>query len=55
MNGFTINNFPDYVTVDMYVVANVCDHELWFYGAYKTEERALEVADWLGDTAVVLH
>ncbi len=34
--------------VSGYIVASVCDCELWFYGAYESEERAKEVAKEIG-------
>lgn len=35
-----------------WVVARYIDDELWFWGAYRTEERAQEVADEIGGITV---
>ena len=40
-----IYNTPTYATEYGYIVARACDGDLWFYGAYETEDRAKEVAN----------
>ena len=42
--NITINNLPNYAKDYDFIVARNCDGELWFYGAYKTVEKAVEVA-----------
>lgn len=42
--NITINNLPNYAKDYDFIVARKCDGELWFYGAYKTVERAVKVA-----------
>ena len=37
-----------------YVVARVDDTELWYYGTYETQERAVEVAKYLGNGIIVI-
>ena len=39
-----IMNLPDYADDHNYIVAKYVDGNLWFYGAYDTAQRALEVA-----------
>ena len=43
-----INNLPDYYTGYPYTVARLCEGEYWFYGSYRTAERAYEVAEAVG-------
>lgn len=38
-------NVPDYADTHDYLVVKYVDGELWFYGAYDAEERAIEVAE----------
>jgi uncharacterized protein YutD len=40
MNGYKINNLPEYANEYKYIVARWCDDELWFYGAWNDEEKA---------------
>lgn len=40
-----INNLPDYYTGYPYTVARLYEGEYWFYGSYRTAERAYEVAE----------
>ena len=47
-----INNLPDYAINHDYIVVRAVNGELWFYGAYDTEERAYEVAE-IEDGAVL--
>ena len=49
INGLNKNNFDETVK---WVVARYVDDELWFWGTYRTEERAREVADEIGGIAV---
>ena len=44
MNGYKINNLPDYAKGYKYIVARWCEDELWFYSAHDTEEKAIKVA-----------
>lgn len=39
-----IMNMPAYADEYRYIVARECDGDLWFYGAYETEDRAYGVA-----------
>ena len=43
-NKMKINNMPEYANEYKYIVATVWNSELWFYGAYETKEKALDVA-----------
>lgn len=48
MDIMRINNVPDYADEYNYIVARICDRELWFYGAYDdkaTADRAAEEVD----------
>lgn len=47
-----IQNVPEYAKEDGYIVARLVDAELWFYGCYDTEERAIEVARQLENGVV---
>ena len=40
-----INNMPEYANDYKYIVARICDHELWFYGAYDDEATAKTAVD----------
>lgn len=40
----TINNIPAYAAKHAYIVARKVNGEYWFYGAYDTFNRAMEVA-----------
>lgn len=37
-----VHNKPN--TCRKYIVANVCNSELWFYGSFDNKDRAFEVA-----------
>ena len=37
-----VNNLPN--EIDKYIVARVCDGELWFWGTFDSETRAKKVA-----------
>ena len=39
-----VQNVPDYAFKYDWMVARFADGESWFYGAYPTKERAVEVA-----------
>ena len=41
-----VYNLPS-IRLDEYVVARECDGKLWYYGTYKTRQKAEEVADEL--------
>jgi hypothetical protein len=49
MFSVKINNITEndntYYAIYPYIVATVVDNELWFYGAYKTEENAKKALD----------
>lgn len=49
INGLNKNSLSENAC---WVVARYIDDELWFWGAYHTEERAWEVADEVGGIAV---
>ena len=49
INGLNKNNFDETVK---WIVARYVDDELWFWGAYRTEERAQEVADEVDGIAI---
>lgn len=38
-----IHNMPE--DHDKYIVARVCDNELWFWGSFETETDAKKVAE----------
>ena len=50
----TVKSVPDYVEANDYIVARSVNGELWFYGAYKTKNKAAEVMEELGN-AVIIH
>lgn len=39
-----INNMPTYAQDYSFMVATECNGELWFYGAYADETKAIQVA-----------
>ena len=43
-----INNMPSYAYEHKFIVANVVEAKLWFFGAYDDRNRANEVAMTLG-------
>lgn len=48
MKNFTkIHNLPSIPPDFKYIVARRFDDKLWYYGAYKTRQKAKEVADEL--------
>lgn len=47
----TINNLPDYFTEYPFLVARRVDGDWWFWGSYKTRERAANAA-WDNDGEV---
>lgn len=47
-----INNLPNYAYEYPFIVVRVCDGEFWFWGAYKTNHRAFEVASEIDGTVV---
>ncbi len=49
INGLNKNSLSENAH---WVVARYIDDELWFWGTYRTEERAQEVADEVGGIAV---
>lgn len=48
-----INNLPDYAKDYDYIVARICDNEFWFWGAYKTFNKAQNVADEINGIVVI--
>lgn len=46
-----IKNLPKDITHN-YIVARFCDDDAWFWGAYPTKEKAIEVARELGEAMV---
>lgn len=38
-----VNNLPD--EIEKYIVARVCDGEMWFWGTYGSENRAKKAAN----------
>ena len=47
-----INNLPEYAIYYNYIVASVCDSNLWFYGAWDDEDKAYEVAEVIGGVVI---
>jgi hypothetical protein len=47
-----INNIPDYAGNFTYIVARLCENELWFWGAWNDEEVAYKVAAEIGGLVV---
>ena len=47
-----INNLPEYAIDHNYIVASVCDSNLWFYGAGDSEDKAYEVAEMIGGVVI---
>ena len=43
-----IKNLPTYAEQYSYVVATMVDHELWFWGAYRTLPEAVKAAQQAG-------
>jgi hypothetical protein len=54
MNGYKINNMPNNINTNAYVVCTRVDDELWFYGAYSTYEQAEKVAE-MDDDFTIIH
>ena len=54
MNGYKINNLPEGITSNLYVVCTMVDDELWYYGAYSTLAKAEEVAE-MDDSFTIIH
>lgn len=46
--GFGITNAPEAIT-EPYIVTRWCEGKLWYYGQYPSEEKAAEVAEFLGN------
>ena len=47
-----IKNLPEYAIHHNYIVASVCDSNLWFYGAGDDEDEAYEVAEMIGGVVI---
>ena len=43
-----VNNLPDYAEKYKHIVARAVDGEMWFYGAYNDESKAVNVARSVG-------
>lgn len=50
-NGWRIQNVPAYALKEQFITFRICDDACWFYGAYDTMDRALEVAEEIGGHA----
>ena len=48
-----VNNVPKESELKRYIVARVCDAELWYYGTYGTQNIAKDVSDFLGNAIVI--
>ena len=49
-----INNYPDYATEYPYITVTLdSDGEFWFYGAYRTWDKANEVAQMIDGIIVI--
>lgn len=48
-----VNNTPDKLREDGFMVVRYCENGLWYYGTYETKERAEEVAEEIGNGFVV--
>ena len=53
MNGYKINNLPNDVDINSYIVCSMVDDELWFYGAYNSKEKAEQVAEMYDDFTII--
>ena len=52
---YTINNLPEYAKEKAFIVARICDGELWFWGAWDNQEKANEVAYGLENGICLAH
>lgn len=52
MLNLIIKNLPEYAIYHTYIVASVCDSNLWFYGAWDDENKAYEVAEVIGGVVI---
>ena len=53
MDIMRINNVPDYADEYNYIVARICDRELWFYGAYDDKATADRARDEVNAVSAV--
>ena len=53
MNGYKINNLPEGIATNSYVVCTMVDDELWYYGAYSSYAQAEEVAAMEDDFTII--
>lgn len=53
INGYVINNAPDYAKDYPYIVVRMCDDALWFYGAYDDVQQAVKAKSEIGGIIVV--
>ena len=47
-----INNLPEYAIYHNYIVASVCDNNLWFYGAGDNKDKAQEAAKMIDGVVI---
>ena len=47
-DGYTILNVATYALNYQFIVWRLCDDQAWFYGAYDTENEAIDVAEQIG-------
>ena len=52
MLNLIIKNLPEYAIHHTYIVASICDSNLWFYGAWDDEDKAYKVAEVIGGVAI---
>ena len=52
MLNLIIKNLSEYSIHHTYIVASVCDSNLWFYGAWDDEDKAYEVAEVIGGVVI---
>jgi len=54
-NTNNVKNVPDYAYGYKFWVCTLCDHELWFFGAWNDRDDAFEYAERNGENKVVLE
>lgn len=52
MLNLIVKNLPEYAIHHTYIVASVCDSNLWFYGTWDDEDKAYEVAEVIGGVVI---
>ena len=48
-----VNNLPEYAKDYSWLVCNVVDDELWFWGAFNDHDKAFKVATDIGGVVVL--